>query len=178
MNSKGNQSWIFIGRIDAEAETPIIWPPDAKNWLTGKDPDAGKDWRQEKGTREDETVGWNHGLDGHEFEQAQELVMDREAWHAAVHEVGKSHTWLSDWTKVNWMVNFQMYKLGWEKAEETQINLEKQNSRKTSISASLTTLKPLTMWIATNWKILKEMGISDHFICLLKNMLCGSRSNN
>ena len=68
---KGNQSWIFIGRTDAEAETPIFWPPDAKSWLIGKDSDAGKDWRQEeKGTREDEMVGWHHRLDGHEFEQA------------------------------------------------------------------------------------------------------------
>ena len=66
---KGNQSWIFIGRTDAEAETPILWPPDAKNWLIGKDPDAGKDWRQEeKGTTEDEMAGWHHQLDGHEFE--------------------------------------------------------------------------------------------------------------
>ena len=71
VNPKGNQSWIFIGRTDAEAETPIVWPPDAKNWLTGKDPDAEKDWRQkEKGTTEDEMVGWHHWLDGHEFEQA------------------------------------------------------------------------------------------------------------
>ena len=62
--------WIFIGRTDAEAETPILWPPDARNWLSGKDPDAGKDWRQEeKGTTEDEMVGWHHWLDGHEFEQ-------------------------------------------------------------------------------------------------------------
>ena len=68
-NPTGNQSWIFIGRIDAEAETPILWPPDAKNWLIWKDPDAGKDWRwEEKGTTEDEMVGWHHWLDGHEFE--------------------------------------------------------------------------------------------------------------
>ena len=68
-NPKGNQSWLFIGRTDAEA--PILWPPDAKNLLVGKDPDAGKDWRQEeKGTTEDEMVGWHHRLDGHEFEQA------------------------------------------------------------------------------------------------------------
>ena len=71
---KGNQSWIFIGRTDAEAETLILWPPDAKNWLTGKDPDAGKDWRREKkGTTEDEMVGRHHWLDGHEFEQALEV---------------------------------------------------------------------------------------------------------
>ena len=66
---KGNQSWIFIGRTDVEAETPILWPPDAKNWLAGKDPDAGTDWRQEeKGTTEDEMVVWHHQLHGHEFE--------------------------------------------------------------------------------------------------------------
>ena len=69
VNSKGNQSRTFVGRIDAEAEDPILWPPDEKNWLIGKDADAGKDWRQEeKGTTEDEMVGWNHQLDGHEFE--------------------------------------------------------------------------------------------------------------
>ena len=68
---KGNQCWIFIGRTDAEAETPIFWPPDAKKWLIWKDPDAGKDWRQEeKGMTEDEMAGWHHRLNEHEFEQA------------------------------------------------------------------------------------------------------------
>ena len=67
---KGNQSWIFIGRTDAEAETPMLWPPDMKNWLTGKDPEAGKDWRwEEKGMTEAVMVGWHHWLSGHEFEQ-------------------------------------------------------------------------------------------------------------
>ena len=71
VNPKGNQSWIFIGRTDAEAETPILWPPDVKNWLIGKDTDAGQDWRQEeKRMPEDEMVGWHHRLDGHEFEHA------------------------------------------------------------------------------------------------------------
>ena len=69
VHPKGNQSWIFIERTDAEAEAPILWPPDAKNWLIWKDPDAGKDWRQEeKGMTEDEMVGWHHWLNGHEFE--------------------------------------------------------------------------------------------------------------
>ena len=69
VHHKVNPSWILIGRIDAEAETPVIWPPDAKNWVFGKDPDAGKDWRQEeKGMTKDETVGWHHWLDEHEFE--------------------------------------------------------------------------------------------------------------
>ena len=71
VNPKGNQSWMFIGRTDAEAETPILWPPDVKNWLIWKYPDAGKDWRQEeKWTTEDKMVGWHHRLDGHEFAQA------------------------------------------------------------------------------------------------------------
>ena len=78
VSSKGNQSWIFIGRTDAEAEASILWPPNVKNWLVGKDPDVGKDWRQEKKrTTEGEMVGWHHWLDGHEFQQLQELVMDR-----------------------------------------------------------------------------------------------------
>ena len=71
VHPKGNQSWIFIGRTYAEAETPILWPPGVKNWLIWKDPDVGKDWRQEeKGKTEDEMVGWHHRLSGHEFEQA------------------------------------------------------------------------------------------------------------
>ena len=69
VNPKGNQSWIFLGRTNTEAETPIFWPPDAKNWLTVKDPDDGKDWRwEEKGTTEDKMVGWHHWLNGHESE--------------------------------------------------------------------------------------------------------------
>ena len=71
VHPKGNQSWIFIGRTDAEADTPILWPPDVKNWLIWKDPDARQDWRQEeKGMTEDEMVGWHHWCDGHEFEQS------------------------------------------------------------------------------------------------------------
>ena len=69
VNPKGNHSWVFTGTTDAEAETPVLWPPDSKNWLIWKDPDAGKDWRwEEKGTTEDELVGWHQRLDGHEFE--------------------------------------------------------------------------------------------------------------
>ena len=69
VNSKGNQSWIFIGRTDVEGETPLVWPPDAKNWLIRKVPDAGKGWRQENGLTEDEMVEWHHRLNGHESEQ-------------------------------------------------------------------------------------------------------------
>ena len=99
VNPIGNQFWIFIGRTDAEAKAPILWPRDVKNQFIGKDPDAGQGWRQEeKGTTEDEMVGWHHWLDGHEFEQT--LVMDKEAWHAAVCGVTKSQTQLSDWTEL------------------------------------------------------------------------------
>ena len=71
VHPKGNQSWIFIGRTETEAKAPILWPPDAKSWLIGEEPDAGKDWRQEKkGRTEDEMLEWHHQLNGHEFEQA------------------------------------------------------------------------------------------------------------
>ena len=69
VNPEGNQPWIFSGRTDAEAEVPILWSPDVKNWLTGKDPDAGKNWRQKKRAAEDEMVGWHHQFNGREFEQ-------------------------------------------------------------------------------------------------------------
>ena len=88
------QSWIFIGRTDAEAETPKPWPPDTKN--IGKDADAGKDWRQEeKGTTEDGITDSTDMI----LSKLQEMVMGREAWHAAVHGVTTSQTWLSDWTE-------------------------------------------------------------------------------
>ena len=74
VHSKGNQSWVFIGRTDAEAETPVLWPPHVKSWLIGKDSDAGRDWGQEeKGTTKDEMAGWHHWLDGHEFEWSPEV---------------------------------------------------------------------------------------------------------
>ena len=105
VHPKGDQSWVFIGRTDVEAETPILWPPDAKSWLIGKDPDAGNDWRhEEKGTTEDEMVGWHYQLIGHGLGGLQELVMDSEAWHAAVHGFVKSQTnWATElkWTELH-----------------------------------------------------------------------------
>ena len=99
VNPKGNQFWIFIERTDAEAETPLLWPPDAKNWLTGTDPDAGKDWRwEEKGTTEDEMVGWHHRHNGHEFEQAPR-VGDGQGGLACCSPWGhKESDRIGDWT--------------------------------------------------------------------------------
>ena len=101
VNPKGNQLWIFFGRTDAEAKAPKLWPPDAKSQLTGKDPDSGKDWRQdEKGMTDDD---WLDGItDSRDREmnlsKLWEMVKDREAWPATIHGVTKSQTQLGDWT--------------------------------------------------------------------------------
>ena len=101
VHPKENQSWIFIGKTDAEAETPILWPPDAKNWLIWKDPDAWKNWRwEEKGTTEDEMVGWHHSLHGHEFEQVP-WVGDRQGGLACRNPWGRKESDLTEW--LNWI---------------------------------------------------------------------------
>ena len=105
VHPKGDQSWVFIGRTDAEAETPVLWPPHTKSWLIGKDPDAGRDWGQEeKGMTEEEMAGWHHQLDGHEFEwtlgvgDGQGGLVCCGSWG---HKELDTTEWLN-WTELNW----------------------------------------------------------------------------
>ena len=100
LHPKGNQSWIFIGRTDAEAETPTLWPPDAKNWLTRKDLYVGKGWRREKGPTEDEMVGWHHQFNGHEFGWTLGVGDAQGGLVCCCPWVAESRTWLSDWTEL------------------------------------------------------------------------------
>ena len=132
---KGNQSWIFIGRTDAEAEAPILWLPGVKNPLIGKDPDAGRDWGlEENGMKEDEMAGWHHRLNGHEFKQIQGDSEGREAWRAAVHGVTKSQKWIGDWITATtrkssklfycskWTLGSSFPGLSWEKKIKVYYN--------------------------------------------------------
>ena len=107
VHPKGNQYWIFIGRTDAEAETPILWPPDEKNWLMGKEPDTGKDWRQEENGKERiRLLGGITDLMDMSLSKLQELVIDREAWCDVIHAVTVGHDWAIE---LNWLQHHLIY---------------------------------------------------------------------
>ena len=130
VHPKGDQ--VFIGRTDAEAETPILWPPHAKSWLIGKDPDVGRDWGQEeKGTMEDEWLDRVTDSMGMSLSKLRECVMDREAWCATIHGVAGSRTRLRDWTELNW--------------ERGEVNVAEGDTSRTVWFVSIATLRQLPL---------------------------------
>ena len=146
VHPKGNQSWIFIGRTGAEAETPILWPPDAKNWLIGNDPDAGKDWRrEEKGMTEDDMVGWHYQLDGHKFEQAPGIG-DGQGGLACCSSCGLKESGRTEW--LNW-TGLNTGLLKWIRSEGLHFFILWKSLW------GITLISPLQAWSLPFWKVFK-----------------------
>ena len=121
VHPKGDQSWVFIRRTDAEAETPVLWPTHAKSWFIRKDSDAGRNWGwEEKGVTEDEMSGWYHLLNAHEFGELRMLVIDREAWRTAIHGVTKSRKHFSNWTEFSGKTFKWIQSRYWENFEDNE----------------------------------------------------------
>ena len=145
VHSKGDQPWVFFGRTDAKAETLILWPPDVKNWLIGKDPDAGQDWRQEeKGTAEEEMVGWHHWLNGHEFEQALGID-DRQGNLVCCSPWSHKELDTTEW-------------LNWTEGRERLSDLSKVSTDNKSWSWDSKTKWPVSIIFALNSTILNQLG--------------------
>ena len=160
VHPKGNQSWVFIGRTDAEAETPRLWPPDAKSWLIWKDPDAGKDWRwEENGTTEDDMFGWHHWLSGHELSKLWELLMGREAWSAAVYEVTRvRYNWATEliWTTLHKEEHTMLINLPYKNYMHTRqrmlfINLTELNFTLVTFRGNSSDTRSIHFWNAILW---------------------------
>ena len=133
VHPKENQSWVFIGRTDVEAETPVVWPPDVKNWLIWKDADAGKDWRQKKGTTEDEMVGWHQWLNGHEFGWTLGAGDGQEDLACVAHGVAKSRTRLSNWTELK---KYRTQDPSWRRQRHPIPVLRKSHGRRSLVGCS------------------------------------------
>ena len=172
---------MFIRRTDAEAETPILWPPNAKSWLISKDPNAGKDWGQEeKGTTEDELLdGITNSMDMG-LGELRELVIDWKAWRTVVHGVAKSQTWLSNWTelKLKIIILFINCQTSWERSETVRLGITWGLSRKYALSVSYCPICCLggqnrVCWKKlSTWEILKEK--KKYFVIIFKKSALAS----